>query len=187
MENKHLWKAETIAKSLSPQKTKESEEAIRDRIARQFFGEAGIPKELKEGWAVLEQLRENRLKVGYPLPPGGCLLLGREAAVAGCLAEMHTALANMLRISVDRIKLRLERNDLGQINPVADIDVPNDWVVPIAGTKEDPNEAAKTYLAACVRMASHQFRIMISDRLQICDDRRLDIVQEMAPWGHHGP
>jgi len=181
--NDKLKQAANYARQMSALPSPEDEEKLRDKIARDFFGEKGIPPELKQGWAVLEQLRKEREKVNYPLPPGGCLLLGRESVLAGCMAELHTALANMLHMSVDCIRLRLEKDDFGKIRPAADVEPPDDWVIPVAkNVNESPAAAAQRYLQQCLNAGSKWFAAAVSERLDGCESRRTDLEQPGIPW-----
>lgn len=162
----------------------ESKAERQDRMVRSLFGEAGIPDHVKAGWAAIEQLRKSRLEVGYPLPSGGCFLLGRESVVAGCLAEMHAGLAAMLHLEVDRITMRLDRTPKGYIVPVADITLPDDWLLPLAkDPRQSPDEAAKQYLDACVESASAKFRADVIHRLDHCESLRPEVAQKIESFG----
>lgn len=175
--------AANYARNLTPIITKEKEEEIRNRIARDFFAGGDLPDDLKRGWAVLEQLRKHRQEIQYPLPPGGCFLLGRESVIAGCMAEMHTALSKMLRISPENIKIRLERDEAGHIQPVADIETPGDWIMPVkAHGDKSAEEMTRDYLERFTKIASQWFKETVSQRLSVCEDRREELMQEVVPW-----
>jgi hypothetical protein len=179
MKPEDLKRAEAVALGLSAEWTPEKEAEIRDRIAREFFGEEGLPPHLKEGWAVLEQSRAARAEVGYPLPPGGCLALGRSSVVAGALAEMHTGLARLLNLSVDCIRLRLDRSD-GNYKPVADVEVPPDWVIPVAANVTDPKQATIDHINRAVEIMTLHWRKIVLERLGAVDRHRADVAQKIV-------
>lgn len=175
--------AEKVARELAVKDAAEKLAAMRERVVERFFGESGIPDHLKEGWAIFDKNREIRAKVGHPLPPGGVLLLGINAVVAGCLAEMHTALADMLQVSIDNIRMRIERTPEGHLNPVADIDVPSDWLLPIAkDPRSAPEEAAKAYLNHCIEVAQAHFRVSVTKRLATVNTKRSEAAQPVESF-----
>jgi hypothetical protein len=179
MKPEDLKRAEAVALGMEAEWTAEKEAEIRDRIAREFFGEEGLPKHLREGWAVLEQSREERAKVGYPLPPGGCLTLGRSSVIAGALAEMHTGLARLLNLSVDCIRLRLDKSG-GNYTPVADVEAPKDWVIPVAADVIDPKRAAVDHINLAVEIMTLHWRKTVVERLGVVDGRRSDVEQKVV-------
>jgi hypothetical protein len=175
-----LFEGKQAARELAAKVTAEKLEEIRDRAVRRFFGEAGVPPHLAAGWAQLDEDRRLREEIGAPLPPGGVLLLGRESVIAGCMAELHGGLAAMLSISVDRIRLKLDRTPHGRLSPIADIDLPSDWLLPVATSGDDPDAATERYLAQCVEMANAHFRRSVSARLGSCDTHRPDVAQPIS-------
>jgi hypothetical protein len=180
-DRQQLLEGQAVARQLTAENSKTQRMVIRDQIARQFFGEAGIPPEMHHGWAALEQLREHREEVGYPLPPGGCLVLSRESVVAGCLAEMHAGLAAALRLETGDIKMKLEATPEGYLKPVADISVPDDWIIPVAkDPRKSPQEAARAYLDEVVKVASAYFREAVVERLNYCDRYRPALAQKVV-------
>jgi hypothetical protein len=183
-----IRKAEQLARGMSPQQTEASAERLKDEAVRAFFGEEGIPPDLKKGWAIYEQRREQRVKVGAPLPPGGCLLLGREATVAGVMAEAHMKLSVALRIDSAAIKLRLKRDEAGRVNLVADVDPPSDWIMPVAigGEAQTPQEAAKIYIKSALIQINAWFREEVGRRLDACAVVRTDLQQALEPWAGDG-
>jgi hypothetical protein len=183
-----IRKAELLARGMTPQQTEASVERLKDEAVRSFFGEAGIPPDLKQGWAIYEQRRKQRAKVGAPLPPGGCLLLGREATVAGVMAEAHMKLSVALRIDSAAIKLRLKRDDADRVNLVADVDPPNDWIMPVSvgGEAQTPQEAAKIYIKSALIQINAWFREEVGRRLDACAVVRTDLQQALEPWAGDG-
>ena len=154
-------------------------EAVRDRIVRQLFAEiGGVPPEMEQGWAALSQLRDMRKKIGYPLPPGGALIIGFEAVIAGCMAELHNNLALTLDLDHGLIKLRLERDLKGHLVPIADVELPDNFFVPIVAQGiVDPNKAAEHYLGRVLEAANVEFRRTVTERLGGIDNRRDDLMQ----------
>jgi len=171
--------AKAYASGMIPNPSLLKEEIV-DRVARQFFGEHGIPKHLQAGWAIYQDSRKHREEVGYPLVPGGCLALGVESVVAGCLAEMHTGLAILLNMEPEYIHMKIERTESGQLEPRADVAPPSDWIVPTASGSLDPDKAAEEYIRRCVVMLSGHFQNTLSQRLARCDDVRTDCLQRIA-------
>lgn len=181
-DRQQLLEGQAAARRLKAAQTAEVLANIRNRAVRRFFGEEGIPDHLKKGWAVLDQLRAHRQQVGYPLPPGGCLLLGRESVVAGAMAEMHSALAMLLHVSVDNIKLKLMRTEQGHLQPVADVQLPEGWLLPAAkDPRKDLDAAARDYIETCVQHLSKIFRKTVSERLGHCESRRPALDQPVGP------
>lgn len=176
--------AEMHARGMAPVRTDADEERRKNEAVREFFGEEGLPKDLQQGWAIYEQRREQRLKVGAPLPPGGCLVLGREAAMAGAMAEAHMKLSAALRLHSNAIRLRLKRDEAGRINLVAAVDPPDDWIIPITlgdQPAQDPKEAAKVYIQSVLKQINIWFREVASERLAACDLVRVNLLQPVAP------
>jgi hypothetical protein len=179
-----MREAAESARRLTPAAESQSEEQIRNIIARRFFAETGIPPHLEAGWAILEATRKKRQEVGYPMPPGGVLLLGTEAVVAGCLAEMHMTLAEALKVDPNRIRMRLE-NEGGRLRPVADVEDQADWIVPVIVATDTPKEAAQRYIKTVVEALSLTFRKDVGERLAHCQDRRPELDQEVEPWSEN--
>lgn len=183
-DRQQLLEGQQKAREMISRDTAEKLAELRDRAVRRFFGEQGIPPHLKEGWAVLEESRRARAEAGYPLPPGGVLLLGVVSVVAGCLAEMHTALADMLHLSVDAIRMRIERDERGGLVPMADIAVPDDWLLPCAkDPAQSPEDATKEFLEKCRALASAHFRANVSERLGSVNTIRPDVAQPLESFG----
>jgi hypothetical protein len=181
-----IRRAEMMARAMVPEQL--DTERLKDEAVRSFFGEDGIPPDLKEGWGIYEQRREARAEVGAPLPPGGCLVLGREATIAGVVAEAHMKLSAVLRIDSKAVKLRIKRDDAGRLNLVADVDPPNDWIMPIQldGLAQSPDEAAKAYIKVSLVRINLWFRETAAARLDACVRHRGDLVQAVKPWAGNG-
>lgn len=161
----------------------ESAERLKNSAVKEFFGEDGVPVDLKKGWAIYEQRRQARAKVGAPLPPGGCLLLGREAVVGGAVAEAHMKLAAGLRINPKAIKLRLKKDGGGKVNLVADVDAPTDWVIPVARLgSQAPQDAARTYIQSVLMHINVWFRTEVLKRLEASELIRPELQQRVIPW-----
>jgi len=184
-----MRKAEMLARNMTPVETEASVERLKDEAVRAFFGEEGIPPDLKKGWAIYEQRRKERDRVEAPLPPGGCLLLGREATVAGAMAEAHMKLAAALHIDTRAIKLSLKRDEANRINLIADVSPPDDWVIPIAignQAAQTPQEAAKVYIQSVLRQINLWFRTEVGVRLEASEKIRPELSRPVAPWAGHG-
>lgn len=166
-----LKAAAQYARGLMPELTPQKKAELRDRAAREFFDADGIPPHLKQGWAVLEQARAARAEVGYPLPPGGCFLLGYEATVAGALADLHTLVAQALKMDPKHIRVRLRGT-----RPVAEVAPPKDWLLPIAAKPdESPDVAMKRLLEQIMQPLQVWFRQQLLARLSQCDQVRGDL------------
>jgi hypothetical protein len=183
--SEELRQAQQIAESMVPHESPELLERRKDQAVQAFFAESGIPSDLKEGWAIYQQRRKMREGVGAPLPPGGCLLLGREATVAGVMAEAHMKLSAALRIDSKAIKMRLKRNEDGHVNLVADVDPPSNWIIPVAVDRQTqtPQEAAKLYIQRSLMQINTWFRSVVGERLVACEIVRPELQQRVAPWG----
>jgi len=177
-----LLEAQRLARTLKAVQTAEGRESIRNKIAQQFFGEEGIPSEISEGWEVLEEARRVRSEMGYPLPEGGCLVLGTSSVIAGCMAEMHMVLSGKLDLPANSIHLKLTKTEDGRLQPVADIELPEGWLLPRADPRRDPGEAVQEYLSQAVQEASRHFRVIVSERLRSCMTRRSEGIQAVEPW-----
>jgi hypothetical protein len=164
-----------FAQRLSPLITDSQLEKMRDQMARRFFGEGGVPPHLKEGWAALEQRVKEREAVGYPMPPGGCFILGREATIAGCLADMHMYLARVMNMEASRIKLRIEQSPEGHLIPLMDVDPPDNWVIPIRKLSGDIRADMSSYFEKTFDVANQWFREAAVARLKKCEMVREDV------------
>lgn len=114
-------------------------ERARQRAAADFFRDPGLPedvqKDLLEGWDVYQERVRVREEAGSPLPPGGCLTLGESSVLAQCLADFHMALAEILGVPTEAVKLRIDGG--GPVAPnviqsakrkvIADVELPEDW------------------------------------------------------------
>ena len=188
-----LERAREHAQSLLPILTAERAAELRDRAARAFFDEAGIPPDLKRGWAVLEERRREREKVRAPLPPGGCFLLGYQAIVAGCLAEIHSILCGWLRLPPSAIRLRLERTEklgLRKFRPVADFEIPDDWVLPVGGevaqkvlgAGASAVDAPRAFIEKALCAVEGHYYTILRERLEAADLVRVDVLQAEGRW-----
>jgi hypothetical protein len=190
MKPEDLKQAEAVARSLQAEYTPEKDAEIRDRIAREFFGEGGIPPGLYQGWAILEDLRKKRAEVGYPLPPGGVMILGYQSVLAGCLAEMHQSLAAVLGVSVDAIRMSVRKDSRGKPVPAASFTPPDDWVIPISfagslkGADRDSvfQEAIGGYVQAAIDRLTGAYWSNMRTRLVACDKIRPELQQPVEPW-----
>lgn len=180
-----IKQAEQYARAMIPLAASD-EEQIRNRIANQFFGEDGIPPALKQGWIALEQRRKMREQVGYPLPPGGCFILGYQATVAGLMAELHTILARTLKMDPKHIKMQLMKHASGSIYPAIEIDPPKEWLLPITMDIKDPKVAEQQYLRAIILEGQMWWHKAVKERMPRCDSYRRDLRQPIAPWVKDG-
>ena len=155
---------------------------VRNMIAAKFFGEAGIPQNLKRGWAVLEKFRADREKVGYPLPPGGCFVLGVESVVGGCLTDMQRQLAAVLNVPLENITMGLVENNHGGIAPKADVLEPDNWVIPVAANVRDGKQAAKEYVARAVGLCGRTFTATALERVDHVLKVRPELNQPFEPF-----
>jgi len=178
MKKDDLLRAAAVARSLDPAE-KSATDLITQKVADEFFGEHGIPQHLKDGWAALEENRRVRAEIGIPLPPGGCVLTGFEAVIAGAVAECHTAIARALRLESKYLRLSVNRTAAGLgLNAV--VDPPQSWVLPSAQTSSNYDEAVKVYVARVTKGASLEFRRLVAERLGCFTRRRSDVDPEIS-------
>lgn len=154
-----------------------------ERGAERFFADHGLPEELMDGWRRYQLRCNERIKVGYPMPPGGCIVLGRESVWAGCLAEFHTGLANLLQIKPEKIKLKIDNaGSLPRV--VAEVEMSELPAVKLAGDPAlqdaDREKILGQYLAQSVELLNQVFRANLGERLGACEVRREDLIQEVA-------
>jgi hypothetical protein len=155
-----------------------------ERGARRFFSEHDLPAELVEGWKNYQKRVNTRQMIGRPMPPGGTFVMGVESVWAGCMAEFHTALSNLLRVPPSKIKLRVEREGGGDPRVVADVEMDALPEMNLAG--EDPklleanrDQLLKTYLEQTVGLLNRMFRYNLKTRLAACTAIRQDVAQEI--------
>jgi hypothetical protein len=185
-----LERARGYAGALQPVLTKDRAAELKDRAARAFFDEEGIPHDLKQGWVVLEERREQRAKVGFPLPPGGRFFMSYQTVVAGCLAEVHSILCNWLKLPADAIRMRLalvEGIGGSQYKPVADFEIPKDWILPVSGEVVNqvigsrgelrPDEAAKKFIEQSLAAIQDHYQKIVRERIAAVDMVRPELLQ----------
>lgn len=176
-----LRQAELYARNLEG--TDADPERKKNEAVRRFFGEAGIPPALAEQWGVLQERRRVRAKAGAPLPPGGSLILGFQAATAAVMAEAHNRLAAELRVDTKAIKLKLKRSDTGAMTLVADFTPPDDWVCPFPMMPTRlPDEAMREVIAHRMVPINRWWRETVGERLKYVDRIRLDVQQPVEGW-----
>jgi hypothetical protein len=183
-ERRALKIAEQYARSLHGRERLSYDEA-QNRAVAKFFAESGIPKDLARGWAIYQQRRETRAKVGAALPPGAVLLLGDASVIAAVLAEAHTALATRLRLPASALQLRIDSEARGRDRGRLLIDVrdPGDWVIPVTAFKgQDPTALAKQYLSDQLDSINVWFRQTLRERLRQCRRVRGDVRTRVKPW-----
>jgi len=171
-----LDRARSIARAIQTEDPLVLAARLRSQIARDFFGEAGIPSDLQEGWDVLEQQRKVRAEVGFPLPPGGTFTLGFDSVIAGATEEFHRSLAQALGVDHALLSIKVVRNGK-RILPEASLD----WerakiVVPVErGQTYDEAVAARVYaLAAPLIM---RYEVSLYERLGVYARKRVDVAQ----------
>lgn len=149
--------------------------------------------QLKQGYAIYMQRRAARAKVGAPLAPGGCFILGDAAVIAGCMAEAHTMLARMMRLPAENIKLEIVKPGLKTgIRLEADVSVPDGYMTPVhtlASPEDQKREIGKLtrdYLEACMAKINPIFLKDLTERLSAVKITRPDLAQEVKPWVEHG-
>lgn len=160
----------------------ETEEDIRNRVAREFFGEAGIPAHLAEGWAVFDDWRTKREEVGYPVPPGGVLVTGYSAVLASVAAQLHTRAAEMLKLDVQYVRVVGVNKELR----VRVIDPPISWILPdatgvIPGDEASYQAAVQAFVDKTTDRLRALFMLELGNLCAQCTWRRADLDQEVAP------
>jgi hypothetical protein len=174
MKPEDLKAAEAVAKALLGERTPEKEAEIRDRIAREFFADTGIPPGMYRGWAILEDLRKKRAEIGYPVPPGGVMLLGYQSVMGSCLAEMHTALAIALGVPPGAITLSVQWDARRRPIPVASFDPPQDWIAPTGDIG--------AYVGDALNRLRATYWFTLEMRLAAVDKIRPELQQPLEPW-----
>ena len=147
-----------------------SEEDIRNRVAREFFGEAGIPAHLAEGWAVFDDWRNKRAEAGYPVPPGGTLVTGYSSVLAAVAADLHTKAAAHLRIDAIHVRVVIKNKEFKVLVP----NPPTEWVLPVANGVAEYVASETADLVTVAMMA-------LMHRCAECAYRRVDLDPEVAP------
>ncbi len=154
-----------------------------------FFKE--MPPELRQNYNIYQQRRAAYAKAGHPLPPGGSFILGNEAVVGGCMAELHSALARMLGLPPDHINLRLARGADG-FRVEADITMPKDYTLPMEVVGQSPvttqaevREIYRQYMDSVVTLLNEQFRKDVALRSEANLRVNPDLEQPLSEKGWH--
>lgn len=170
-----------LARTLRGSST-ETEEDLRNRVAREFFGEEGIPAHLAEGWAVFDDWRTKRAEAGYPVPPGGVLVTGYSSAIAAVAAELHTRAAAALKLEARYVRVVGVNKELR----VRVVDPPISWILPEAEgvTPGDESSYQKAVQAFVNRETEGLRSLAMLDLVTLCTQctlRRADLDPEVAP------
>lgn len=179
---------DAVRKTLDRAKLDEAVNRLKASGADKFF--EGHP-ELREGFAIYQQRRTARQKVGAPLPPGGCFLLSDAAVIAGCMAEAHTMLARILNVSPNDIRLRIERPGINtNIRLTADVAVQRPEVVHGLSSPEDQQTEIdamnREHIEAGLREVNPVFLKDLRERLGSVRQMRPELCQSVLPWADDG-
>ena len=149
-----------------------TEDEIKDLIVRECK-ESGVKTDPRIGWGAVDKLREHRASVGYPLPRGGCFLLGFESVLAGGMAAVHKGLCDGLNLQADSIEIT---PDVGEnFSLQIKIQIPNDWRIPTALMLDRPELSAQQHIDEAIIRAKQWFVRDALSRLPTCTMIRTDV------------
>jgi len=131
-----------------------------------------IPEHLQEGWKAYAEWAEAMARAGEPLPPGGVFVCNRNTVLKGCLIRLHVSICRELKMPPDCVKIDVERNDFGGIEPRVDVIPPPGWTRNVYFNGKDlppgkrVDEFINAYIVGVLERYYDEFRKDVEERLQ---------------------